>query len=518
MSASSAPSPPAATWSDKVPFTRRVVSSPTPGGGFPSRRGHYEPGTCQPGMYDANFSESTLAARPGDERLVGASKFFFGRFSTFYNFTTGTFDLSGDHRSHIVNGYDCITTHTQTSPPTWTSTTDPTLAFDRRGRLYDVVLAFNWYRLDGNVYLSHSDDSGHHWVKGNGGRPLEAGPVDDIRGTFLDKPWVAVNTVPGSRDAGHVYAVWAVRRNASSAIHLSVSRDRGATFSPPLTLPTPQSLGATNPWPYITVDAHGDVYVVYLTYRADGTARFWTARSTDDGRSCGHFAPAGPPTTVDLADAYPGTRVHVGAPESFAASPTQRGHLYLTWEELRAGQLDVRLISSSDGGRHWTAPRLVNDDRSGTDQLQPIVAAGSAGAVAVAFYDKRAGCPRNSTVAPSNRGRRNTCISLTLQPMRDRNGVVDDVGGNRRISAQPWDPEQPTQRRGGLGQLACDAFDDPCTDIFIGDYFGLVVTPSRIAAMSVSTAEPSPTLSDSGQPIHYQQQVLATVARRDLGL
>ncbi len=516
-----APGPPAAAdgpWRSSVPFRSQVVSSPARGGGFPSRRGHYQPGTCEPGKYDANFSESTLATPPGSERLLGASKFFFGRFSTFYNFSTGTFDIGGDGKSRLINGYDCTTTGTQKSPPTWTATTDPNLAFDRRGRAYDVVLAFNWYRLDGNVYVSHTDDFGRHWQTGNGGRPLETGPVNSPRGTYLDKPWAAVNTVRGSRDEGHVYAVWAVRRNASSAVHVAVSRDRGATFSRPRTLPTPQHLGATNPWPYVVVDARGDVYVAYTTYRSDGTARFWTARSADDGRTWGGFRPAGPTTRVDLADAYPGTRVHVGAPESFAASPDRPGHLYLTWEEQHGRQLDVRFVASADGGNSWSAPQLINDDRSGTDQVQPVVAAGSRGAVAAAFYDKRAACPDTTAVKPANRGRHNTCFSLSLQAMRDTGIAVISLGSNRRISRQPWDPEQPAQQRGGLGQLACDAADNPCTDIFIGDYFGLVVTPTRISALSVTTAHSSSVRGDAGDSIYYQQQVLASVARKNVGL
>lgn len=36
-------------WRDHVPFTNRVVSSPAPGGGFPTPTGKYVPGTCRAG-------------------------------------------------------------------------------------------------------------------------------------------------------------------------------------------------------------------------------------------------------------------------------------------------------------------------------------------------------------------------------------------------------------------------------------------------------------------------------------
>ena len=49
----------------------------------------------------------------------------------------------------------------------------------------------------------------------------------------------------------------------------------------------------------------------------------------------------------------------------------------------------------------YAAPRLAAwGDAAGvpTDQFQPLVAAGPAGAVAVAFYDRRLPCPRDLNV------------------------------------------------------------------------------------------------------------------------
>lgn len=418
---------------------------------------------------------------------------------------------------NVIDGYDCTTTGTQAAPPTWTDTTDPNIAFDTRGRAHDVVLAFNAYRLDGDIYESHSDDDGRHWVKGNRGRPLQVGPVDAADGTYLDKPWVAVNTHPGSPWVDHVYAIWAVRRKNGSSLAFSVSRDRGATFSRTVLLPTPAPLSATNPWPYLTVGANGALYVAYAAYAADGTTRFWTESSTDDGRTWGAFRKVARRTRLDLAAAFPGTKVHVGAPESFVASPDEPGHLYLAWEEMKAGRLGIRFTSSTDGGRTWSPARQVNDDRGPTDQVQPVVAAGSRGAIAVAFYDRRAACPRSAAVAPDDRGRANTCFSVSLQPMKDVGHRVVFLGGNRRISAAAWDPNEPVQQRGGLGQQSCDAYDNPCTDIFIGDFFGLTITDRQVYALSVSTARPSSVRSDTGGPVYYQQQVLSTVSRRALG-
>jgi hypothetical protein len=71
--------------------TNQVASSPTSGGGYPVPPGSRVPdaGTCRPGPFNANHSESWIAVKPGTEDLVGSSKFFFDKFSTFYMFYLG---------------------------------------------------------------------------------------------------------------------------------------------------------------------------------------------------------------------------------------------------------------------------------------------------------------------------------------------------------------------------------------------------------------------------------------------
>src|SRR4051795_13711617 len=63
-----------------VPSRETVVSSPVVAGGYPGPRP--APGGCVAGPYDANFSESALALRPGSEQLVGGAKAYFDRWST----------------------------------------------------------------------------------------------------------------------------------------------------------------------------------------------------------------------------------------------------------------------------------------------------------------------------------------------------------------------------------------------------------------------------------------------------
>lgn len=136
-----------ALWSASVPFTNVVATAPTTGGGYPVPPGSRVPeaGTCRAGPFDANHSESWLAVKPGTEDLVGSSKFFFDKYSTFYMFYLGATQILGGTPSgnNQVQGYDCISTGTQDMPPSWTDTTDPNVDFDTQGRVYQTMLPFN---------------------------------------------------------------------------------------------------------------------------------------------------------------------------------------------------------------------------------------------------------------------------------------------------------------------------------------------------------------------------------------
>src|SRR5256712_8282327 len=178
--------PPAANASDGTWTsigTNRVASAPRSGWGYPIPAGSRVPdaGTCRSGPFNANHSESWIAVQPNSENLVGSSKFFFDKFSTFYMFYLGAYQVTNGQASgnNQVQGYDCVSTGTQALPPSWTDTTDPNLDFDTKGRVYQTMLPFNSFfdatklHPDGEIDISFSDDMGRTWVKGNGGSPIE---------------------------------------------------------------------------------------------------------------------------------------------------------------------------------------------------------------------------------------------------------------------------------------------------------------------------------------------------------
>jgi hypothetical protein len=433
-----------------------------------------------------------------------------------------------------IQGYDCVSTGTQDMPPSWTDTTDPNLDFDTKGRVYQTMLPFNAFwdasRLhpDGEIDVSYSDDMGRHWVKGNGGVALE--PPNNASALQLghveDKQWVAVNHIPGNEFQDHVYAAWAVFNGQAIKVRIAVSRDRGQTFDKAVTISAPSDVGPGVTYVYPEIDAAGTLYVSVVSFPANGGAHtMYVARSTDDGRTFSAFVPI-TTATIPPGEVYPNTRFRSGIVESFAASPTYAGHLYLAYEDWDStlGQADVKFTQSTDGGQHWSTPVVVNDnvDAPGapTDQFQPSIAAGPGGAVAIEFYDRRQECPNDPSVLPDDVGRTNFCIDTTLQAYKDSGARAVATGPNLRVSQFTWDPEQPGQQLGGLSQYPCAGARDPCPtgSGFIGDYFGLAISDNNVYGLFVSTHYPSRVKADEGGPIYYQQQILSTVSRADLGL
>ena len=527
----------AASWSSSVTYTNTVVSKPVDGGGYPVPPGatRPDPGTCGPQSLNSNHSESWLAVRPGSEDIVGVSKFFVGKWSTFYNFHLGSFTISGGKTvaTNQVQGYECTTVGTQDMPPSWTNNTDPNVDFDTTGRAYQTTLPFNAFwaggmHPNGEIDVSYSDDMGRHWSKANGGVALDSTNNQNsvTLGHVEDKQWIAVNHILGNVNQDHVYAMWTTFNgaNGNGKIMVAVSRDRGATFSKAVQLTTPSQTTPGNTYVYPSIGPEGTVYVAFISgydLNKNRVGHVYVTKSTDDGRTWTPFVLAASPIE-NPNGSFANTKFRDGILENFAASPSHPGHAYLTYEnwDPAAGTSDVYFTQTTDGGFTWSAPQRVNDDAdtASSDQFQPSVAA-NGDAVAIAFYDRRAACPTDASILPAHQGASNTCIAVSLQAYKDTGSSAgaEPVGGNVNISSYRWDPDQPGQAIDGISQYPCAGHTDPCPTGrgFIGDYFGLAVSGGNIYALSVTTHYPQRT---SGTNVYYQQQVLATVPRSAFGL
>jgi hypothetical protein len=530
-------------WSSAVTATNTVVSSPVQGGGYPVPPGSTKPlpGTCGPGPYNSNHSESWLAVDPGTENIVGDSKFFFSKYSTFYDFHLGSYTIQNGAvtATNQVQGYECTTVGTQDMPPSWTNNTDPNVAFDTQHRAYQTTLPFNAFwegglQPNGEIDVSYSDNLGRTWVKGNGGQALDTtnNQTSLAFGHVEDKQWIAVNHYPLSIWRDHVYAMWTTFNGASGngKIMVAVSRDRGQTFSRAVQLTTPSATTPANTFVYPSVGPDGTVFVAFVsgfdTANKNRVGAIYVTKSVDDGKSFGPFVKVAEPGE-NPNGFLPNTNFRDGIIENFAASEDYPGHAYVTWEDWDStgGQFDVKFSQTTDGGTTWSAPIVVNDaaNSATTDQFQPSVAAGVGGAVAVAFYDRRADCPNDASILPAHVGDANTCIDVSVQAFKDTGTTAGAVrvGPNVRGSTFTWDPDQPGQKVAGLSQYPCAGHRDPCPTGrgFIGDYFGLAISAGNVYTLAVSTHYPSPVVTaDGGGPVYYQEQVLGTLSRAVLGI
>ncbi|MFZ1880881.1 MAG: sialidase family protein [Gaiellaceae bacterium] len=529
----------AAGWAVPAGTTNTVVSPQVAGGGYPDPPGASKPvpGTCGVQQFNSNHSESWLAVQPGTESIIGTSKFFTSKYSTFYNFYVGSYTIQASSlaATNQVQGYECTTVGTQAMPPSWTNSTDPNVDFDTKGRAYQTMLPFNAYWAGGlhpnsAIDVSYTDDLGRHWMKGNGGQDLEASPNQNsvTFGHVEDKQWIAVNHIVGNVNADHVYAMWTIFNGSGpSKIMVAVSRDRGQTFSKAVQLTSPSATTPANTYIYPSVGSDGTVYAAFVsgydTTNKNRVGSVYVTWSKDDGVTWAPFVKAATPVE-NPNGSFANTLFRDGIIESFTASPTYPGHAYLTYEnwDPAAGTSDVYFTQTIDGGATWSSPTLVNDDAATgtTDQFQPSIAAGSGGAVAVAFYDRRAACPKDSSILSQHRGATNTCIDVSVQAYVDSGAGAVPSGPNVRGSTYSWDPDQPGQAVDGLSQLPCAAHTDPCPKGggFIGDYFGLAISDGNVYTLSVSTHYPSSVKGDDGSRVMYQQQVLGTIPRSSLGL
>jgi hypothetical protein len=243
-------------------------------------------------------------------------------------------------------GYDCVTTGTQSMPPSWTNNTDPNVAFDSQGRAYQATLPFNAYWMNlhpsGAIGADWSDDLGKTWHRSQGAAPF--GYLDYPNnetslafGAFEDKEWIAANHYPGTgytdsrgvfhSTTDHVYAMWALFAGNSIKLRESISRDRSVTFSAPVTISMPSQTGPATTYVYPSVALDGTLYLApasFGTRPGAVNAIIYVTKSTDDGQT---FAPW---VAVATAHGNPGDFVNGnfrdGILESSAASETYPGH------------------------------------------------------------------------------------------------------------------------------------------------------------------------------------------------
>lgn len=271
---------------------------------------------------------------------------------------------------------------------------DPAAVIGLNGEYYVGYIA-----ADGGQGVAYSTDEGATWTHVQCGA-APAGFFD-----LLDKNHLWIDNSPVSPHEGNLYAAW-TRFESGSAnneqVEVVTSTDGGRTWSAPV--------GVTSALPgfkqgvNLKTASDGTVYAFYTVYTSGGVTdepAIGMSVSTDGGVTW--------TSGVLIIDNIRGVRA-TGVDKSgirSAAFPTaavdisggaRDGNLYVAWPNIgvpgvnTGTDMDIYVISSSDGGATWNTPVRVNQDASGQGKkhfLPWITCDPVTGNLSMVFYDDR---------------------------------------------------------------------------------------------------------------------------------
>jgi hypothetical protein len=243
--------------------------------------------------------------------------------------------------------------------------TDPSVAFDRRGRALYAYPALGEPLVEsaGGLYVIHSRPGARDWDL----RPVAVARNrirEDGTCIFHDRSYV---TADAWRD--FVYVTWQKLWESGEDCgtidkeHIMVvrSRDGGRTFSKPTRVSRPGSRANFVASPGVA--PNGDLFVVYKNDDSDSTCpqtedvAMTVARSSDRGRTFTHRVVS---TTCDIPGTTPGAAYRQGGGPVLAIDP-QDGTIVVVWAAYAQPGQVIELWRSHDQGRTWTAGRTIGD-------------------------------------------------------------------------------------------------------------------------------------------------------------
>lgn len=265
-------------------------------------------------------------------------------------------------------------------------TFDPAIDYDTTGTLY---FSFGGAPLGGSypnsIAVSKSSD-GTTWttpvaVTYNQGR------------AFDDKYYIAIDR-SNSAFRNRIYVSWDRNQGNNQILYIAYSSDSGTTWSAPIkvddgTTKFERVIGA-----YPAVDHNSGV--VYDSWHNYAKNIIYVDKSTNGGVTWG--------TDVGAATTHAGFGQDIGCVGGRAQGPAHAlkvgpsGALYLVYADpvtsgRNSRKFDILLTKSTDGGAHWSTPRVLNDDGGPFDQFHPTLSVESNAAggdkVTVSFYDRR---------------------------------------------------------------------------------------------------------------------------------
>ncbi len=306
---------------------------------------------------------------------------------------------------------------------------DPYVAFDSQGRAFYTCVAFD-IASNASLVFAVTSPAGaqgsyfdqvyppYHLVGGATGREHIVAEDNDPS-AFADGPKIAADAYPKSPNRDVVYETWTNFDQScppeqfgfcESPVYGSMSTDHGFTWS------TPEKISGANGAvcqfgdffnpdldpASCNFDGHSDIAVlpngdITVSFENGNTPtvdqQFLAVNCRPRGDSTAGTAHLNCGTPNKIADLItkgaPGCDFGRGAeqciPGHFIRAPAETsgriavdhrtGDLFLTWYDYRAGEFDVWLSRSTDGGLTWSAARRVNKD-TGSDHYMSAIDVG----------------------------------------------------------------------------------------------------------------------------------------------
>lgn len=326
---------------------------------------------------------------------------------------------------------------------------DPVVEFDSQGNVYMGSISIGvkeytvgtavGFALVSSISVAKSEDGGYTWLEpvSSARSEITSEVTEDLTGRmrgvislgFLDKPWLTVGSHPTIEDTEVLYVTYVEFNTSYDILYigelptlgaprvdttpmLAFSTDQGQTWSDPVATGSTvrrtygeisETEGQTNTigtkrvvqGPVPVVDSQGTVYVAWIDSTDDesqkGLAEFYLAKSENGGESfqdpvriASFLEPGFRPRNAYFrywASAFP----------KLAIGPDDE--LYIVYTAIppdsETDEGDIFFIRSLDGGRRWSQPRQLNQDRGNALQFFPAVDVGPDGIIHVMWGDMR---------------------------------------------------------------------------------------------------------------------------------
>ncbi|MBV8520022.1 MAG: IPT/TIG domain-containing protein [Acidobacteria bacterium] len=391
--------------------------------------------------------EMQISVNPNNpmQLIAGANSFYRDPSATCQapagsSVTFGTQALYGSSDGGVTWTYRCAPWHPSvTAGVTGANAyfgSDPAMAWDNQGRAYAVYMLLSQNgtgTLAGaSIVIARSTDVGNTWT------PL--GVIVNrinISTALDDKEMVAIDNSAGPASVkshpGRIYVVW-----DEGNIERVAYSDDGAAWTT-VVLPT-APVGDGDIGGNVVVGADGTVYVVWNSLIFPGAVQTgemtFFSKSEDGGDSWSDPVAVATQSLLSFGGNNKPPAQESRGLNAFGSigidnNPNSPyfGYLYVAYPDFPSGSttgtnINVYVVTSSNGGTSWSTPVRVNDDGGNATQFFPWLSVDqSDGTVHVSWYDTR--------VDPTNNRRtqlfyaRSSNGGITFEP----NMLVTDNGG-----------------------------------------------------------------------------------------